>query len=474
MGTRILVVDDERDIRILIRGILEDEGYQVEMAASSKEAYESIAAKKPDLVILDIWLQGSEQDGMEILRQTKTKYAHLPVIMISGHGTIETAVSSIKEGAYDFIEKPFKADRLLLMIQRALETADLKRENEALKLNHHTTSKVDFIGQSSVVQNLRQVAQRVALTNSRVLLTGAPGTGKDLMARFLYQNSERARESFMVLSCATLRPERLEMELFGCVEDGQGGPKIKGVLEQANGGTLFLDEVADMPLETQGKVVRVIQEQRFQKIGSDEMIEVDIRIIASSNRDLESLIKDGLFREDLYYRLNVVPIAMPLLQEYAQDIPVIVEYFTELLHETSGLPKASFSKSALKVLQSYKWPGNVRQLKNVVEWALIMHGAQGGDEITAEGLPPEITGRDPALMLAEKTNSLLDADFTEMPLREAREAFEREYLEAQVERFEGNISQTAKFVGMDRAALHRKLKTLQKQDKQQVEQQKRA
>jgi two-component system nitrogen regulation response regulator NtrX len=455
MDGNILIVDDEADIRNLVKGILEDEGYGTRMAANAKEAYETIAARTPDLIILDIWLEGSEHDGLKILEKVKEKHKHMPIIMISGHGTIETAVSAIKKGAYDFIEKPFKSDRLLLMIQRALETARLKIENEQLRLKAEVAS--DFIGASPVIQNLQQTLKRVAQTNSRVLLTGEPGTGKDLAARMIHRNSKRVNGPFLVMHCASMRPERLEMELFGSKEGVMGEPAKTGLLEQADGGTLLLDEVADMPLETQSKIVRILQEQRFQKVGSDKFIEVDVRVIASTCRNLEKRIEEGAFRQDLYYRLNVVPVEMPSLRKHPNDIPALTEYFIDLIARQSGLNRYRFTKDAFAALQTYEWPGNVRQLRNTIEWAMIMCGGTSGDEIDANQLPPEIS-KTPVQTTGAKT---VRNEMMEMPLREAREIFERDYLISQINRFDGNVSKTAQFVGMERSALHRKLKSLQ-------------
>ncbi len=456
MSSDILIVDDEEDIRNLVKGILEDEEYSVRLAADSSSAYKEIEERPPALIILDIWLQGSEHDGLEILESVKNDHPYIPVVMISGHGTIETAVSSIQKGAYDFIEKPFKSDRLLLMIKRALETAQLRRENEALR--QKTDVPQDLIGESSVMQQLKQVLERAAPANSRILLTGEAGTGKDIAARSLHRLSQRADKPFMVLNCATLRPERLETELFGSVSGPEG--ERTGILEQANGGTLLLDEVADMPLETQGKIVRVLQEQRFQKVGDDKPVEVDVRILASTNRDLEKSMNEGDFRQDLYYRLNVVPIHMPPLKERTDDIPELVEYISSSLSKQSGLPKCSFSQAALSVMQTYDWPGNVRQLRNVIEWALIMNSNKADTPIEPEQLPPEIRNEIGGVITTQAEGGV-SKYLMELSLREAREMFEKEYLESQVNRFSGNISRTAKFIGMERSALHRKLKSLQ-------------
>ena len=461
MGTPadILIIDDEADIRTLIQGILEDEGYDTRQAGNSKHAYEKLSERVPDLIVLDIWLQYSDHDGLKILETVKSQYPLLPVIMISGHGTIETAITAIRHGAYDFIEKPFKADRLILMSERALESARLKKENE--KLREKAEGPSDFVGKSTLIANLRTGITRVANTSSRVLLTGEPGTGKDVAARMIHKLSQRADGPFMVLNCATMRPERLEMELFGNEAGVMGEGARAGVLEQAHTGTLFLDEVADMPLETQTKIVRVLQEQRFQRLGGKDLIDADVRILASSNRNLEDAIKNGSFRQDLYYRLNVVPIDMPSLRQHPEDIPQIVEYFVQSYSRQSGLPPLTFSESALAVLQSCNWPGNVRQLRNVVERVMIMaSGNTTGGVIQIEHLPPEVMTVKMNAGHEGQQAADTNADFMSVPLREAREMFAREYLTSQLRRFGGNISKTAQFVGMERAALHRKLKQL--------------
>ncbi|HEY0901063.1 MAG TPA: sigma-54 dependent transcriptional regulator, partial [Micavibrio sp.] len=453
----ILIVDDESDIRLMIQGILEDEGYTIRQAGNSKHAYEKISERVPDLIIQDIWLQYSEHDGLKILENVKQQHPLLPVIMISGHGTIETAVTAIHKGAYDFIEKPFKTDRLILMVERALESAALKRENE--KLRERAEGPADLVGPSSIISNVRNSITRVAQTSSRVLLTGEPGTGKDVAARMIHKLSTRANGPFMVLNCATMRPERLEMELFGNEEGIMGESARAGVFEQAHTGTLFLDEVSDMPLETQGKIVRVLQEQKFQRLGGKALIEADVRILASTNRNLEELIKAGNFRQDLYYRLNVVPIEMPALRQHPDDIPAIAEYFAKAYSRQSGLPIMTFSPGAQAALQACNWPGNVRQLRNVVERIMIMASGTADGVIQVDHLPAEVMGV--KVSGHSSTNpSESSTDFMSVPLREAREIFEKEYLSSQLRRFGGNISKTAQFVGMERAALHRKLKQL--------------
>ena len=452
MARDILIVDDEADITMLIAGILRDEGHGTREAADSDAALEALATRRPGLVILDIWLQNSRLDGLEVLNTIKREHPTVPVVVISGHGTIETAVTAIKLGAYDFVEKPFKADRLILVVERAIEAAKLRQENEELRVR--AGPETELIGNSAPINQLRQAIGKVAPTGSRVLITGPAGAGKEVVARVLHERSKRASGPFVVLNCATMNPERLELELFGCEAgiDGPGAPGRTGTFERADGGTLLLDEVADMPLETQGKIVRVLQDQSFERMGGDRHVEVDVRVIASTNRDLAKRIAEGRFREDLFYRLNVVPLQVPALSHRREDIPALIRHFMARAAEVAGLPPRRIGDDAIATLQAYDWPGNVRQLRNVIDWILIM--APGGyeDLVCSEMLPPDIgsiapPGPDGAEMMA-------------LPLREARGVFERQYLEAQVMRFGGNISRTAGFVGMERSALHRKLRSL--------------
>ncbi|GAA4258199.1 response regulator [Azospirillum formosense] len=453
MAHDILIVDDEADIRMLIAGILNDEGMKTREAADADQAFAQVSARRPSLVVLDIWLQGSRLDGLQILEQLMRDHRNLPVIMISGHGNIETAVSAIKIGAYDFIEKPFKADRLLLMVDRAIEAARLKRENEELKLR--AGGEVELIGRSTAVNHVRQSIEKVAPTGSRVLVTGPAGSGKEVVARLIHARSRRAGGPFVGLNCATMRPDRLEMELFGTEAGVDGGGRKIGTFEQAHGGTLLLDEVADMPLETQGKIVRALQEQVFERVGGGQRVEVDVRVIATSNRDLQAEIDQGRFRQDLFYRLAVVPIRVPSLAERREDIPLLARHFMQRSAEAAGLPARDFGEDAMAALQAYDWPGNVRQLRNVVDWLLIMAQGDPKEPIRADQLPPEIGAITPTVLKWDKGGEIMG-----LPLREAREVFEREYLLAQVTRFGGNISRTASFVGMERSALHRKLKSL--------------
>ena len=450
----ILIVDDEADIRMLIAGVLRDEGYATREAGDSRSALAAVRARRPNLVILDIWLQGSELDGMGILDVLRREHPGLPVLMISGHGTIETAVSAIKLGAYDFIEKPFKADRLLVLIERAIDAARLRRENEELRLR--AGGAVELVGASAAIGQIRQAIERVAPTGSRVLITGPAGAGKEVVARLIHTQSRRSEGPFVVLNCATMRPERLEVELFGTEgEDGSDGRRKVGTFELAHGGTLFLDEVADMPLETQGKIVRALQDQTFERVGGVTRVEVDVRVIASTNRDLMAEMAGGRFREDLFYRLNVVPVRLPSLRERREDIPVLARHFMARSAETSGLPPRALGEDALAAMQAYDWPGNVRQLRNVIDWLLIMAPGDGREPIRADMLPAEIGSTTPAVLRCDKAGEIMT-----LPLREAREVFERQYLLAQLTRFGGNISRTASFVGMERSALHRKLKSL--------------
>jgi two-component system nitrogen regulation response regulator NtrX len=455
MATDILIVDDEADIRMLIAGVLKDEGYQTREAGNSAQALTAIRSRQPSLVILDIWLQGSELDGIEILKIIRRELPALPVVMISGHGNIETAVAAIKFGAYDFIEKPFKSDRLLLVIDRAIEAARLRRENQELRLR--AGGDVELVGTSHATNQLRTQIDRVAPTGSRVLITGPAGVGKEVVARLLHARSRRADGPFVALNCATLRPDRLEVELFGTEAGGDelDQPRKVGTFEQAHGGMLLLDEVADMPLETQGKIVRVLQEQTFERVGGGNRVEVDVRVVASSNRDLAVEIAGGRLREDLFYRLNVVPIRVPPLRERREDIPLLVRHFMSRTAGAAGLTPREFGEDAMAALQAYEWPGNVRQLRNAVDWLLIMAPGEVREPIRAEMLPAEIGAIAPAVVKWDKGGEIMS-----LPLRDAREVFEREYLLAQVTRFGGNISRTAAFVGMERSALHRKLKSL--------------
>jgi two-component system nitrogen regulation response regulator NtrX len=452
MSTDILVVDDEADIRDLVAGILEDEGHGTRKAGSSDEALGAIQARRPHLVFLDIWLQGSRLDGLQVLDLIKAEHPDLPIVMISGHGNIETAVSAIKAGAYDFIEKPFKADRLVLVAERALEAWRLKREVKDLRSRSTQASRI--AGRSVVMNQLRQAIEKVAPTNARILIAGAPGSGKELVARTIHLQSGRSSGPFVTLNAAAITPENMEAELFGVEADGERGRRT-GALEEAHGGTLYLDEIADLSKEVQGRILRVLVEQNFQRVGGSTRVHVDVRIISSSSRDLPAEIERGTLREDLFHRLGVVPIRVPSLSERREDVPELIEFFQDQITSTTGLPRRRIGEEAMAVLQSHDWPGNVRQLRNNVERLMILTAGDPEAEITAEMLPSEIGTLVPSTPNGEGGERLMS-----LPLREAREIFEREYLVAQIARFSGNISRTAEFIGMERSALHRKLKLL--------------
>jgi len=455
MAHDILIVDDEPDIRLLIEGILRDEGYETRGAGDSTSAIAAFRSRRPSLVILDVWLQGSRMDGLGILASFHGDEPSIPVVMISGHGTIEMAVGAIQQGAYDFIEKPFQSDRLLLVVQRALEAARLARENAELRLR--AGPEATLLGESVITSQLRSQVERVAPTGSRVMIFGPAGSGKEVVARMIHMRSRRAAAPFVVMNCATLNPARFEEELFG-VEAGQDPstqPRRAGVLERAHSGTLLLDEVSDMPLETQGKIVRALQDQTFERVGGTARVKVDVRVLSATNRDLQAEIAAGRFREDLYYRLAVVPMRVPALRERREDVPILAQHFLERSAESSGIPVRSLSADTVATLQAYDWPGNVRQLRNLMDWLLIMAPGAAADPIRADMLPPEIGSRAPTLLSIDPT-----ADIMGLPLREARDVFETQYLHAQLLRFGGNISRTAQYVGMERSALHRKLKQL--------------
>lgn len=451
MAQDILIIDDEADIRDLVAGILEDDGHHVRVARDSDEALDAFKRRKPSLVVLDVWLQGSRVDGLELLAMFKEIDPEMPVIVISGHGTIETAVTAIRNGAYDFIEKPFTADRLLLVVQRALETSKLKRENAELKARSSASDLL--IGSSPVMAALRGAIDRVAQTNSRVLISGPAGSGKELVARLLHERSPRANGPFVVINAASIAPERMESEIFG--EEGPDGrPRKIGVFELAHVGTLFLDEVGDMPLETQSKILRVLVDQRFKRLGGSTDVQVNVRVVSSSSRDLTGDIQQGRFREDLYHRLNVVPLRAASLAERREDIPELAGYFVGRLSGMSGVPARQIGEDALAALQAADWPGNVRQLRNVIERILILATGDPATPVTIDSLPPEAW---PSAGFS-KHDGLQEV--IGLPLRDARERFEREYLNVQITRFGGNISRTAAFIGMERSALHRKLKSL--------------
>ncbi|MEN8742029.1 MAG: sigma-54 dependent transcriptional regulator [Phaeobacter gallaeciensis] len=444
----ILIVDDERDIRELISDILEDEGFATRKAANSEECMAEIGQEPPALLILDIWLKDSKMDGIDILKTVKRDNPEVPVVIISGHGNIEIAVAAIKQGAYDFIEKPFNIDQLMVVIRRAMETSRLRRENTDLRRKE--TGAAEMIGNSAAFRALVAQLDKVTKSNGRVMLTGPAGVGKDIAARYIHSNSARASAPFVTVNCASIEPERMEEVLFGRETTDRGVEP--GLLEQAHGGVVFFDEVADMPLGTQSKILRVLVDQQFQRVGGSENVRVDLRVISSTNKALEAEIEADRFRQELYHRLNVVPIAVPTLADRREDIPVLAEHFIRSFNEAQGLPLRELTDEAVALMQTMMWPGNVRQLKNLVERILIL--GDGNGPIEARDLPREEE------KVEDEGRVVLSGALATLPLREAREAFEREYLLTQINRFGGNISRTASFVGMERSALHRKLKSL--------------
>lgn len=451
MARDILVVDDEADIRNLIAGILSDEGYEARTAAESDSALEKIKERRPSLVVLDIWLQGSRLDGLELLNELKQDNPDLPVVIISGHGNIETAVSAIKRGAYDFVEKPFKAERLILAVERALEANKLREENRELKIR--AGQDTELTGNSQIISQVRQLVDKVAGTGSRVLIQGMAGTGKEVTARLIHSRSPRSNGPFVAINAATMSPDRIEEELFGVEGRGDQSDRV-GVFERAHGGTLFLDEISEMPLESQSKILRVLVDQTFQRVGGGTTVSVDVRVISATSRNLRTEIERGLFREDLFHRLNVVPINVPSLSERREDIPGLVQHFMGQFSKSTGQPAMKVGDDTMATLQTHDWPGNVRQLRNIVERMLILATDNPGEVLTADMLPSEVGASSPSLP-SQNSEQVIS-----LPLREAREHFEREYLIAQIGRFGGNISRTAAFIGMERSALHRKLKSL--------------
>ncbi|MES2120947.1 MAG: sigma-54 dependent transcriptional regulator [Pseudomonadota bacterium] len=459
MALEVLIVDDEADIRDLVSGVLEDEGYAVRTAADSDSALEAVEERRPSMVLLDVWLQGSRLDGLQLLQEVKRRDSTIPVLMISGHGNLDTAVAAVREGAIDFIEKPFEAGRLIYLVDRATETERLRRENADLKLQVGQEDQLH--GSSIPINTVRATLKRVAPTGSRVLISGPPGVGKEIAARMIHQWSPRARAPFIVLSAAMMSPERVEEELFGSESEGQMRP---GLLEHAHGGTLFLDEIADMPLTTQAKILRVLTDQSYHRVGGQRPVRVDVRVLSATSRNLQDEIIAGRFREDLYYRLNVVPVRLPALRERREDIPELVSHFLARYAAERRMHSPTISEEAMAALQAHEWPGNVRQLRNIIERTLILAPGDRASRIDVDLLPPEILDNQNAMGGGGPAMAIMGS-----PLREARESFEREYLRIQIRRFSGNISRTASFIGMERSALHRKLKALGIGDKREGE-----
>jgi len=450
MALEVLVVDDEADIRELVSGVLEDEGYAVRTAADSNQTLEAFEERRPSMVLLDVWLQGSRLDGLQLLQEIKRRDPTVPVLMISGHGNLDTAVAAVREGAIDFIEKPFEAERLLYLVDRATETDRLKRENESLR--RQVGHEEQLHGTSVAINTVRATLKRVAPTGSRVLITGPAGVGKEIAARVIHNWSPRAKAPFVVLPAAMMSPDRVEEELFGSEADGVVRP---GLLEHAHGGTLFLDEIADMPLTTQGKVLRVLTDQSYNRIGGQRPVKVDVRVLSATSKNLSEEIAGGRFREDLFYRLNVVPVRIPPLRERREDIPEMVGHYLARFAAERHMSTPSISEEAMAALQAHDWPGNVRQLRNIIERTIILAPGDRVACIDVDLLPPEILENQNAMGGPTAAVAIMGS-----PLREARESFEREYLKIQIRRFSGNISRTASFIGMERSALHRKLKAL--------------
>ena len=451
MASDILVVDDEADIRDLVAGILEDEGHETRTAHDADSALAAISDRRPSLIFLDIWMQGSRLDGLELLEVIHEQHPDLPVVVISGHGNIETAVSAIKLGAYDYIEKPFKVDRLVHIAERALEASTLRKQVK--ELTKRTPDMPEMIGSSLAMNQLRSTIDKVSQTNSRIMIIGPSGSGKEMVARAIHRGSGRANGPFVVLNAAAITADNMEIELFG-VEASEGKEAKVGALEEAHNGTLFLDEVGEMPRETQNKILRVLVEQKFERVGGGKKVSVDVRVLSSTSINLEERIEQGAFREDLFHRLAVVPVQVPSLADRREDVPELISAFQQQIEAQSGVKACEIGDDAMAVLQAHSWPGNLRQLRNNVERLMILSRGEDGDPVGADQLPGEISD-----MLPD-TASTGSEHIMSLPLREAREAFERDYLAAQITRFGGNISKTASFVGMERSALHRKLKSL--------------
>ncbi len=454
MTARILVVDDEQDIRFSLRGILEDEGHEVDEAESGEEALKYLASQRPDLVLLDIWLTGI--DGLEVLEAVGTRHPGLPVIMISGHGNIETAVSAIKKGAFDFIEKPLSLEKVILCVTKALEFRSIQQENRELRQQLRSEQAHDLTGRSASVQALKTHIAQVAPTDAWVLITGENGTGKEIVARMVHDQSRRADRPLVAVNCAAIPEELIESELFGHEKGAFTGADSaqQGKFELADGGTLFLDEIGDMSMKTQAKILRILQEQKFEHVGGRKTITVDVRVIAATNKDLMEEIREGRFREDLYYRLKVFPLVVSPLRERAQDIPLLVDEFVEHLCRSHGFKPLAFTPEAVRALCVYPWPGNVRELKNFVERMLIMHG---GAEVGPEDLPGEFAAAVASPELADAAQDLPippgSVDF-----KAARQAFEAEFLRRKLEEMGGNVSRLAESIGLERTYLYRKLK----------------
>ena len=454
MKYNILVIDDEEDIRNSIAGLLEDENYEVRTVENSEKALAAILDRLPDLILIDIWLENSKLDGLELLNEIQSKFLSLPCVMISGHGNIDIAVKAIRNGASDYIEKPFEVERLLITIERVLEISKLKKEHKELWLR--AGGELELIGESSLIKKIQSLIKKVAPTGSRILITGEYGTGKETLARLIHLNSKRAEGPFILLNSQILSNESIEEELFG-EEDDQGRIIKIGLLEQANNGTLFIDEVASLTIEAQAFFIKALQDNAFKRKNGSTRINIDIRVISSSSIEIKNNILNNTFSEDLYYRLNVVPIEMPPLSKRKEDIPILINYFLNKASKTTGRSKIFIDNQALASLQAFKWTGNVKQLKNAIERILIMLDESEKNLITYDMLPKDLSQKESI----EDTSKNIDLEYLySLKLKEARNIFEYDYIIKNLDRFNGNVSKTANFIGMERSAFHRKLNSL--------------
>ena len=454
MSEEILIVDDESDIRSLLSLTLEDEGFSTVQAANAEQARDIVSKRLPSCAILDIWMRDSDMDGLGLLSWCKEIYPDMPILMISGHGTISTAVEAIRNGAYDFIEKPFKAERLILTVRRALQAKRLEIENQLLRARTAVYKEPDFIGNAPKIKQLKNDIEKIAPTSSRVLIQGRPGSGKETVARLIHNRSSRSEHPFVVVSCSRLTGEKADAELFGS-ENFPYGRRIVGLLEQAHLGTLYFDEISDLSANMQARILRAVTEQRFRRIGGMSEIISDVRIISATNENPQEMIEKGKLREDLYYRLAVVNIYVPELSQRRGDISLLAKHFVQQQSELLGKNPVKLGEDLLNALRALPWPGSVRQLKNVIETIMILSSDENKDPLGVSALPEFNTNNN-----TSDEGQMLNEVFMSYSLREAREKFERAYLISQMKRFDGNITQMAKFIEMERSALYRKLKSV--------------
>ncbi len=444
----ILIVDDEKDIRDLIAEILKDEGFKVRVAGNSEDCLKEIDFKPPAVLLLDIWLKDSEMDGIDILKATKRNNPDIPILIISGHGNIEIAVAAIKQGAYDFVEKPFNTDQLLVVVKRAFEKSKLLQEN--LSLRKGGIDKELLVGQSAAFKSMQSQLEKVSSSNARVMLSGEAGSGKEVAARIIHNNSTRSSAPFIVINCSSSGSEGFDEILFGVEKDEK--VFLQGLLEKAKGGTVLFDEISELPIVIQKQLLKCLNNESFERKNGKSKVKIDFRVISSTNKNLSPLIEDNKFSNELYHRLNVIPIRIPSLEDRREDISLLINHFVSQFHVEQGLPVREISEDALAFLQTMQWPGNIRQLRNLIERVLIL-GVDKDSIKVAEFVSKEEK-------VTEKIGLNMDPNLASLPLRDAREHFERDYLLLQINRFGGNISKTASFVGMERSALHRKLKSL--------------